>query len=151
MVTTAESRVHLTTDGWTNASVSAACANRSRDIPGSTDSFTVQRSPQQSELARLMPVLDKARAPYAVRQAAVWIVTDNANYNVLGALVSPSQFEAFGGTRLIRESESARAMQLCDEAGIDIKGKAIWRDRQKILTGLAAGDLKVWLKQFRGL
>jgi hypothetical protein len=91
MVTTVEWRDHLTTDGWTNVSVSAACANRPRDVPGSTDSFTVQRSPQQAELARLMPILDKARVPYAVRQAAVWIVTDNANYDDLGILVSRSQ------------------------------------------------------------
>lgn len=146
MVTTAESKVRLTTDDWRSISASAACANRPRDIPGSKDSFTVQRSPHQAELARLMPILDKARVPYAVRQAAVWIVTDNSDYGDLGILVSRSQFQVFGGTRQIKEYESARAMKICDEAGIDVKRKAIWRDRQKILSGLKDEKLKKWLE-----
>ncbi len=146
MVTTAEIKVRLTGENWRRVSVSAACANRPRDIPGSGDTFTVQRSPHQAELERLMPVLDKARVPYAVRQAAVWIVTDNADYGDLGILVSRSQFQMFGGTRQIREYESARAMKICDEAGIDIKRRAIWRDRQRILSGLKDEDLKRWLQ-----
>ena len=146
MVTTAEKKVRLTTDDWRSVSASAACANRPRDIPGSKDSFTVQRSPHQAELARLMPILDKARVPYAVRQAAVWIVTDNASYSGLGILVSRSQFQMFGGTRQINEYESARAMKICDEAGIDVKRKAIWRDRQRILSGLKDEKLKKWLE-----
>ena len=115
MVTTAESKVRLTGDDWRRVSVSAACANRPRDIPGSGDTFTVQRSPHQAELERLIPVLDKARVPYAVRQAAVWIVTDNADYGDLGILVSRSQFQMFGGTRQIKEYESA------NKCWIDIK------------------------------
>ena len=97
MVTTGESTVRLTTDDWRSVSVSAACANRPRNIPSSGDSFTVQRSPQQAELARLVPVLDKAGVPYAVRQAAVWIVTDNADYGDLGVLVSRSPSQMSGG------------------------------------------------------
>jgi len=93
-----------------------------------------------------MPILDKARVPYAVRQAAVWIVTDNASYGGLGILVSRSQFQMFGGTRQINEYESARAMKICDEAGIDVKRKAIWRDRQRILSGLKDEKLKKWLE-----
>jgi len=73
-------------------------------------------------------------------------VTDNADYGDLGILVSRSQFQMYGGTRQIREYESARAMKICDESGIDIKKRAIWRDRQRILSGLKDDDLKRWLQ-----
>lgn len=145
MVTTAESKVRLTSNEWTSVSPDAACANRPRDIPGGDDAFTVQRSPHQAELARLMPVLDKARVDSETRQAAVWIVTDNADYSDLGILVA-SQF-GFGGSRVINEQETARAMKICDDAGIDITRKAIWRDRQRVLSGLKDAELKAWLEQ----
>lgn len=147
MVTTAESKVRLAGDDWRSLSVSAACANRPRGIPGRGDTFTVQRSPHQEELARLMPVLNKARVSFATRQAAVWIVTDNASYSNLGILVSRPAYSAFGGTRTIREAETARAMKICEEAGIDITRKRIWNDRQSILQGLADGELKTWLNE----
>jgi hypothetical protein len=147
MVTTAESKQTLTTDSWVSLSPAVACANRPRDIPGSKDSFSVQRSPHQEELARLMPVLDKAGVPYATRQAAVWIVTDNASYADLGILVSRSQYQFSGGSRTIREGETARAMKICTDAGIDVTRKRIWSDRQTILRGLNDADLKKWLEE----
>ena len=147
MVTTAESKVRVTGDDWRRVSVSAACANRPRDIPGTKDTFSVQRSPHQKELASLMPVLDRAGVGYATRQAAVWIVTDNASYSDLGILVSRSQFQAFGGTRTIRETETARAMKICTDAGIDITRKRIWNDRARVLGGLKDDELKKWLEE----
>ena len=145
MVTTAETKVQLTTEEWKSVSPDAACANRARDIPGSGDTFTVQRSSHQAELTKLMPMLDRAGADIETKQAAVWIVTDNADYDDLGILVA-SQF-GFGGSRVINEQETATAMRICDEAGIDITRKAIWRDRQQIISGLKDGDLKTWLEQ----
>jgi hypothetical protein len=107
----------------------------------------VQRSPHQEELARLMPVLERAGVPYAVRQAAVWIVTDDADYGDLGVLVRRSQWSGpFGGTRQIREPEVARAMRTCEMAGVDVRQKAIWKDRSIILQGLPDGELKDWLR-----
>ncbi len=76
-----------------------------------------------------------------MRQAAVWIVTDNADYADLGILVRNS------GSRAIDASDTARAMRLCDEAGIDVKRKAIWRDRKQIAAEVSEPDLKGWLEQ----
>ena len=90
-----------------------------------------------------MPVLDKAGVSYGTRQAAVWIVTDDANYYELGELVAG--FNGFGGSRVINEGEAARAMKICAEAGIDITHKRIWADRQFILRGLNDADSKKWL------
>jgi len=129
----------------TGLSPSAACANMRSGIPGSEDRFSVERSPHQQELAKLMPILDASHVPDDVRQAAVWIVTDNADYDDLGILVTG--FVGFG-TRAIHESETVRAMQICDRAGIDITQKAIWGDKEQILRGLKDDDpLKTWLDQ----
>lgn len=143
MVTTREEMTVLTNNQWVSISVSAACANRPRDIPGNDDSFTVQRSPQQKELTKLMPVLQKAAVSTEVEQAAVWIITDNADYDDLGTLV-----RGFGGfgSRVILEGEAAQAMKIIDSAGIDIKTKAIWEDREIILRELADKDLQAWLR-----
>ncbi|MDR2773378.1 MAG: hypothetical protein LBC19_01320, partial [Tannerella sp.] len=81
MVATAEKKIRLTTTSWTTVSIPAACANRPKDIPDSNDRFSIQRSPKQEELARLMPVLEKAAENTLVKQAAVWIVTDNADFD----------------------------------------------------------------------
>jgi hypothetical protein len=149
MVTTAEEKRTLRTDEWEEFETSAACANRSLDVPGSEVSFAVLRSPQRAELVKLMPVLDKANAEYAVRQAAVWIVTDDASYDDLGTLVRGQFGISFGGTREINEVEAATAMKICEEAGIRLAAKAIWGDRQEILKGLPDGDLKKWLQAKR--
>lgn len=141
MVATAENRTTLNSGDWRTISVSAACANRPKDIPGSNDRFTVLRSPQQKELAALMPVLDKANADMPVKQAAVWIVTDNASYGDLGILISSP-----GNARVIGHEAAARAIRICSDAGIDITSKRIWNDRQNILNNLPAGELKTWLQ-----
>jgi len=143
MVTTSSAVVRLNNDEWYDVSPAAACANRPLDIPGDEDKFAVQRSPHQQELARLMPVLGQAGADTETRQAAVWIVTDDADYDDLGTLVS-STF-GIGGSRVINELEAARAMKICADAGIDITGKRIWNDRQEILKGLSDPELKKWL------
>jgi hypothetical protein len=145
MVTTAEEKVQLATADWQTVSVDAACANRPRHIPRGGDTFTVHRSPSRAELAKLMPALDRARVDRKTRQAAVWIATDDADYGDLGILVA-SRY-GFGGSRVINERETARAMKIFADAGIDITRKAIWRDRQLIIDGLKDADLKAWLEQ----
>jgi hypothetical protein len=143
MVATAEKKTRLTTDGWVNVSIPAACANRPKDIPDSNDKFSVQRAPNQEELAQLMSVLGKSGAITAVKQAAVWIVTDNANFADLGTLTTSP-----GNTRAIWYETTTRAMKICAEAGIDITKKRIWNDRETIVSKLSAGELKNWLQNF---
>ena len=147
MVGTSEKIFSLKDNELHTIEISAACANRRRDIPYDDDSFYIQRSPKQRELQKLMPFLNNANVSSAVEQAAVWIVTDNADYDDLGILVSRTQFQIFGGSRVINEYETAKAMKICDEAGIDITKKAIWRDRNKIIDGLTDEQLKKWLQQ----
>ena len=145
MVTTAESKVWLRTDQSLTMAFDAACANRPKRIPAHGDTFTVKRSSHQMELAQLMPVLEKAKVDYKTKQAAVWIVTDNASYADLGVLVTSQS--GVGGSRLITQKDAARAMRICQEAGIDVTKTAIWRDHPRILSGFEAGDLKTWLEE----
>jgi len=143
MVATDESRIEIGGDGWTTLDVPVACANRSRKIPGEKETFTVERSPRKADLAKLMAWLDKADTGYPTKQAAVWIVSDDATYDDLGILTS-----SWRGPRVIREPDVALAMKLCDEAGIDIARRAIWKDRDRIFTGLLEeSQARDWLKQ----
>ncbi len=145
MITTQATTAQLTDDEWQGVSTPVACTNRPKDAPDSSDSFTVERAPHQEQLAKLMPVLDAAGVSYPVRQAAVWIVTDDADFSDLGELVESSN--GFDGSRVINEPETAQAMMLCDKAGIDITRKAIWRDRETILASVTDPDVKAWLQQ----
>ena len=153
MVATESLSADLPDDTWQSVWVSAACANRVRKIPGANDSFEVRRSPNQEELVRVAAKIDqsgnsgfgfaRAAVPFSARQAAVWIITDNATYSDLGILT------VNGVRRAIDAADAAAAMKLCDDAGIDITRKAIWRDRQQILNELSDGELKSWLSQKR--
>jgi outer membrane protein assembly factor BamD (BamD/ComL family) len=151
MVTTSGDELSLDSNETLSIVVSAACANIDRPAPGPEDSFRIERLPQQGELERAVAALSKANTRYrATEQAAVWIVTDNANYDALGRLVSVpiGQIPLPGvGTRAIAESTAAEAMKILDDAGIDITQKAIWLDRGLILQGLQDAGLKAWLEQ----
>ncbi len=153
MVSTNAEKTVLTDNEWHGLNVDAACANRTLDVPHGDDSFTIQRSPNQQELVKLTKTLESRDVDSEVKQAAVWIVTDDADYDGLGILVSRQHFylgnsqSYLGGTRVINEYEAAMGMKLCDEAGINIKQKAIWWDRKEILKGLKDEELRAWLKK----
>lgn len=154
MVATSQATSLVRGNQFSQLFVAAACANINRDIPSPDDRFTVQRSPQQADLLKLMPVLQRSSLSSQVTQAAVWMITDNADYTALGRLVTFPRAPV-GATvtqiRSIGPAEAARAMQLLDEAGINLAARAIWRDRVTIVNGLADGPLKTWLRQRAGL
>jgi hypothetical protein len=147
MVATDEEEIILIDDEWVSAVLDVACANLELDVPDSDVTFDIRRAPQQEQLEILMPALRDAGVPYEVRQAAVWIVTDDADYDDLGTLVSGW---GIGGSRIILETEAALAMKIVDEAGIDITSRSIWWDRDLILQGLEDGSLRNWLQQRAG-
>lgn len=146
MVARTEELVELRNTDWTWVSVAAACANRPRDIPDDQNRFTVRRTAASKELQKLMPALSNANVPFSVEQAAVWIVTDNADYEDLGILVQSIGGLGFGGERVIDESAAARAMRIVDDAGIDITRKSIWSNRREIARGAKDEEFSVWLK-----
>ena len=146
MVGVSPEAVRLSGRGWTTLTVAAACASRPRDIPTESDRFAVKRLPEKSELAIAARAISAAHVPIGVRQAAVWIISDNADYDDLGELVESTNGSAYGGTRVIQETEAARAMQILDQAGINVRAKRIWRDRNTIVKGVNDSTLAAWLR-----
>ena len=145
MIATTTETVTLSNREWTVTSLAAACASRPLGIPDGDDHFAVQRLPAQAELAKAAKALAKADAPYAVIQAAIWIISDDADFDDLGELVESVGFNPSGGTRVVNEEEAARALRILSDAGIDIKSKQIWNDRDEIVEGLKDKALKRWL------
>ena len=152
MVVRAPANILLETDAWLEVTVEVACANMLREVPFSKDSFDIVRAPDQSELQTLMEFLEGADdlgwkyTEFDVIQAAVWIVTDDANFEDLGTLVG--SYTTLGPqTRSIDEDETARAMFLVDEADIDITDKEIWLDRNRIANGVLDTSLADWIRE----
>jgi hypothetical protein len=79
---------------------------------------------------------------FAVEQAAVWIVTDNANYDALGMLVMGSR----EGMAMVEANEAARAMMLVDASGIDITTRAIWAERDTFASAVTDPEARAWLE-----
>jgi outer membrane protein assembly factor BamD (BamD/ComL family) len=127
MVSTGGARASLRDGRWHSLTLPAACANRTREIPGAGDTFELRRALNQQELERLTTLLAKRGASFEVRQAAIWIVTDNADFDDLQILVD--QFRV----PVIDAKDAAQAMRLVEAAGIPLSGRAIWRDRDRIL------------------
>lgn len=110
MLVTSKKTVELTPDETRTVSVSTACMNISRDIPSSSNSFTLNSYSSSEKLAKLVKYADENNCSYAVIQSAVWIITDNVTDNELrGSLVDSS------GNSVIQQSH-------IDEARKIIKG-----------------------------
>jgi len=138
-------RLDLDMPSLVEAVLDVACTNMHRSIPYAHNELEIVPAPDNQELADLAVVLDRADeygiyySFFSVIQAAIWIVTDNADFNGLGTLVSTSGgYGGFGGvrTRMISYEDAAMAMFLVEQAGIDITLKNIWADRYEILVDI---------------
>lgn len=110
-----------------------ACSDIKLDVPSSDDRFEVGVLPERKRgVLKLFPVATAAGASFEVKQAAVWIVTDNADYDKLGTLTT-SMF-GLPGNRAINEPEAASAMMLLEKAGLDVESQSIWNNRISICT-----------------
>lgn len=153
MVVVQTAQVLLETKDWVELLLQVACANMHRSVPSIKDAFDLEPAHPQESVQRLIQVLDPANKhgweynTYPVEQAAIWILTDDATFDDLGILQKRSTLGGFP-SRMIREPEVVRAMQLIEQAGFDIVQMAIWGDRERILDGLQEQpDLAGWLQE----
>ncbi len=145
MVTLAPISVSVPGGQNVTVSIPSVCAALRRDVPGSDDTLRLADWGEENrELQRVIRVLADTDVDYAVQQAAVWIVTDNASFEDMGVL--QTAIGPFPIGRTIQEKHVVQAMQLCEEAGIDITRKAIWKDRTRLLRELPEGCLKEYLE-----
>lgn len=127
--------------------INVACASIHQDIPSTDDTFAVQKSDSE-DLDRLLRALEDEQAYYQIKQAAIWIVTDNADYEGLGRLVGNSpNLLGLTNYRIIGVREAAKAMQIIDEAGIDITSRRIWRDREFIADRADNKFFSEWVRE----
>lgn len=147
MVARADATITLNSGAGEELYVDAASATHFRGTPYNQNSFTIQRTPTPADLAQLTAVLARARPSYTAAQAAIWMVTNNTNWTAMGSLVvSWSSNPSLINTRSISYTDAVRAMQLLDDAGFNIRTRAIWADRQLLLNNLSDGPLKLWLQ-----
>ncbi len=104
-----------------------ACANQRLAIPTPEHGLSFAGLAPSADLVRAARVVEETDAPYAVAQAAIWIVSDDATAAGLESLV----FQSYGVTRgpVIQPSDMGRALELCARAGVDLRTRAIWQDR----------------------
>jgi hypothetical protein len=130
MVVTDGTTVDLTTSRSATFTAAVACSDLHLSVPGEGDRFAVGRLPaRKAEVVKFFPVANRAGVSYETKQAGVWIVTDDANYDGLGILVGGF---LGGGPRAINEDEAANAMMLLEKSGIDVSARSIWNDRLDI-------------------
>jgi outer membrane protein assembly factor BamD (BamD/ComL family) len=116
--------------------VPVACTNIKRSIPHEENTFSIRAHPPSAELSRFLNYINKNTSTlkserYTI-QAAIWIITDNANYDDLGTLRSGFGF-SYNASRSIGPNNVKHAVQLLQKAGINVKNKAIWKDRKKYI------------------
>ncbi|MCL1823964.1 MAG: hypothetical protein FWG44_07145 [Oscillospiraceae bacterium] len=88
--------------------VDTCCMNIHKNIPDSGNSFTAGFLPDsQSKLKDTLTFLDLENESFAVTQAAVWLITDNASdYDLLNTLVQD------GGESIISRSNLDKAKEI---------------------------------------
>jgi hypothetical protein len=138
-------------NGQVEVQLAVACANLHLSEPTAESTFTIVGAQDityvagstvdREELTRLIEKLNSAGVDFPVEQAAIWIVTDNATFDQLGMLVEGSRF----GASVINEDDAARAMMLVDEAGIPIRGRAIWGDLSQLAGKVTDAAASTWL------
>ncbi len=135
--------------GSAEVKLTTVCQNAEKEVPRGLKGYRL--AAPDNQLQRLVRVIQRQNVGPDVAQAAVWILECNADYQMLGRLNRGQLTFGPGGMwlrslgRVIRQYEAAKAMQICEEAGIDIRRKAIWSDREEILRGLDDERLRKWL------
>ncbi len=124
----------------------AACANLDRPVPGMGDRFQIEPLEPDSELYRLSQVLGDASISSYSKQAAVWALTDDADYSDMGKFIEIT-YVGDPGSRAVGPYQAGVALQLLEEAGLDYRAARLWQDREFLLEKLQPGLVRDWLAE----
>ena len=80
MLVTSSSTFYLSPGKKTTKNLPTACMNLHRAIPNQSAGYTVGYT-SNAALQNLVKLFAENNTPYNIRQAAVWIVTDNSTYD----------------------------------------------------------------------
>lgn len=147
MVTTKTSRLELVPGEWASVTIPAACANRTLEVPNDKHRFGLQEVAPTEDLRRLMTVLDQQQHDTAIYQAAVWIVTDDATYDQMGLVGYQERGTGIYRGRMIEPHHAIFGMRACESAGINIRSKKIWADRNRLRLYVVDSEARTWLEE----
>ena len=151
MVSTGEISEVLENSEWQTLDAPVACANRPLTVPGRTIKLNPEALPRSHELTRAVQAVTLFSDSIEVRQAAVWIITDNSNFAELGALGGRRAGDPGRGGRLISADDAALALKLMQDAGVSTQGRRIWQSRLYMIGEVRDPTLRQWLQQARPL
>lgn len=134
MLTVSETRFNINTH-WQDFRVPAVCANRHKAIPLESVGFKQVTPCIPDSLRTLAGLL--AHHDYPVRQAAVWIVTDDVDVTELLSLRRHNSTLDIYGTSVISYDDIGQAIALCDMASVDIASSRIWSDASTALNAVS--------------
>ena len=146
MISTANVTLDLAARQEATVSLPAASTNIGATKAGGDTRFSIRGATGQRDLEKLIPAMQRAAAPYPVNQAAVWILTEDASYEQLGTLKSGPDILA---TRRIGQADVAKALRILSDAGIDVRQRAVWRDRALFAASVENTELASWLRTFQ--
>ena len=110
MVLTSPKDIVLDSGKIYEGNVNTACMNISRSIPDSNVTFGLSQRSENHLLTKVIRLLNEGSYTYSVKQAAVWIVTDGADYVDMGIL--HNQFYQ----RIIDLEDYEKAVSIVSEA-----------------------------------
>lgn len=122
MVVREEAYAYLKEEIEISLEVEVSCANMELKQPGGEDAFTVSDEPPDEDLVKLFALDEFQFEDAALRQFAVWTITDNPPS---GGYVG---IEADGYTELPWEDDIARLRSLFELAGIDPTAYAVFAE-----------------------
>lgn len=134
MISVASTSVALRPGEHQRIGAASACLNIRRRIPEQDDAFSLADEHEDTMIARIAAQLGDEAQP--TRQAAIWILSDDATYAGLGVLVSTQTRVIQRGTataaipvpgqrRTIRPEHVERAVELLAEAGANVQAMRI--------------------------
>jgi Sulfatase-modifying factor enzyme 1 len=146
LVTIAPMEFVLTPQHSEGFNAAAVCAHTFGRYVEFRNDYEPRMVEPKSDLARVIQVL--ASGPYdqvprgGAGQAAIWIAADDVGYSAIGALVVryypngvilPDISDGRNVSRAIQAPQVLLALDILDRAGIDLRRRKIWADRNEIL------------------
>ncbi len=150
MISRRDAAIRLFDDQWHDWPVRSVGRQSERRPAGSGDSLLIDAPASLGVLEELMHVMQVGTyrvtgspllyipRTHGIEQAAAWIADADPRYDD----IAPSLQDE----RMPTQYAVAFALVYCDLAGIDVRSRRIWADRERVFGGLRDQGLNVWYR-----
>ena len=139
MISIKKVKIRIGKDKKKNIYIDAVSINFKKRIPNISNVFSVVKNSKMDFLNKVIENTKNLKVKHNVIQATIWIVTDNVTYDDFKRFV-------IGLKSILKADDIVKAMQICENSGVDITKKAIIRAKEILLESLTNKALKNWLK-----